>query len=80
MDDEVLEKAVIVVTAKHPTNKSKKITNMSFSHRAMPEEKQRSMLGDEKYSPGVGPAWKSGSACFLSFYKTNVNEPDPGIH
>ena len=45
----------------------------------MPEEKRRSVLGEVKYSPGVGPAWKAGSARFLAFYKALVNEPDPGV-
>ena len=37
------------------------------------------MLGEGKYSPGVEPAWKSGSARFLAFYKALVNDPDPGV-
>ena len=37
------------------------------------------MLGEGKYSPGVGPALKAGSARFLEFYKTLVNNPDPGV-
>ena len=37
------------------------------------------MLGEGKYSPGVGPAWKTGSARFPAFYKTLVNEPDSGV-
>ena len=37
------------------------------------------MLGKGKYSTGVEPAWKSGSARFLEFYKALVNEPGPGV-
>ena len=38
------------------------------------------MLGEGKYSPGVEPAWKVGSARFSDFYKALVNKPDPGVH
>ena len=33
-------------------------------------------MGEGKYSPGVEPAWKVGSARFSAFYKALVNEPD----
>ena len=68
-DGEVLDKATIVVPAKRPTKKTKKRTNVSFPPRVMPAEKRRSVLVEGKYSPGVGPAWKAGSARFLAFYK-----------
>ena len=37
------------------------------------------MLEEGKYSPGVDPAWKAGSARFSDFYKDLVNDPDPGL-
>ena len=37
------------------------------------------VLGESKYSPGVEPAWKEGSAIFSAFYKALLNEPDPGL-
>ena len=46
----------------------------------MPVEKLRSVLGEGRYSPGVDPAWKVGSAHFLDFYKYLVNKPDPVVH
>ena len=42
-------------------------------------EKQRSVLEEGKYSPGVEPDWKAGSARFSDFYKALVNKPDPGV-
>ena len=45
----------------------------------MPAEKRISVLGMDKYSPSVEPAWKVGSACFLAFYKALVNKPDPVV-
>ena len=76
---EVLEKTTIVVPEKRPKKKTKIRTNISFPPQAMPAEKRRSVLGEGKYSPGVGPAWKSGSAHFSAFYKALVNETDPGV-
>ena len=38
------------------------------------------VLGEVNYSPGVEPAWKSGSARFLAFYEALMNNPDPGVH
>ena len=32
------------------------------------------VLVEGKYSPGVGPTWKSGSARFLAFYKALVKD------
>ena len=66
---EVLEKAAIVTPENRPTKKTKKITNVSFTPRAMPAEKRKSVLGEGKYSPGVEPAWKVGSARFRLFTK-----------
>ena len=80
IDGEVLEKAAIVTPEKRPTKKTEKRTNVYFPPRALLAEKQRSVLGEGKYSPCVDPAWKSGSARFLAFYKALVNEPDPGVH
>ena len=79
IDGEVFEKYAIVVPEKRPTEKSKKRTNVLFTPRAIPEKKQRSVLGEGKYSPSVGPAWKAGSDRFLAFYKALVNDPNPGV-
>ena len=79
IDGEVLEKAAIVTPEKRPTKKNEKRTNVSFPPQGMPAEKRRNVLGEGKYSPGVEPAWKVGSACFLAFYESLVNEPDPGV-
>ena len=66
-DGEVLEKAAIVTPEKRTTKKTEKRTNVSFPPQAMLSEKQRSVLGEGKYSPGVKPAWKVGSARFRPF-------------
>ena len=80
IDGEVLEKSSIVTPEKQSTNKTEKRTNVSFPPRAMPAEKQRSVLGEGKYSPSVEPAWKAGNDRFLVFYKALVEKPDPGVH
>ena len=64
---------------KRHTNKTEKKTNVSFTPEDMLAEKQWSGLEEGKYSPGVDPSWKAGSACFSVFYKDLVNEPDPGV-
>ena len=79
MHGEVLEKSAIIVPAKRPTKRANKIKNVSSPPRAMPVVKRRSVLGEGKYSPGVGPAWKAGSSRFSAFYNALVNEPDPGV-
>ena len=79
IDGKVLEKAAIVTPEKRPTKKTEKKTNLSFTTRAMPAEKRMSVLGEGKYSPGVEPTWKVGSANFSDFYKALVNEPYPGV-
>ena len=79
IDIEVIEKARIVTPEKRPTNKTEKITNMPFPPRDIQAMKRRSVLGVVKYSPGIDPAWKAGSARFLAFYKALVNEPGPGV-
>ena len=45
----------------------------------MPEKEGRSMLGEDKYSPGVGPSWKAESDRFLAFYKALVNKSNPDV-
>ena len=79
IDDEFLEKDAIVVPKKLTAKTTKKIMNVLFPARAMPAEKLLSVLGEVRYSPGVGPAWKTGSARFPVFYKTLVNEPYSGV-
>ena len=44
----VLEKAAIVTPENRPTKKTKKRTNVLFTPRAMPAEKQKSVLGEGK--------------------------------
>ena len=44
IDGEVLEKADIVTPEQRPTNKTERRTNVSFPPRAMPAEKQGSVL------------------------------------
>ena len=62
---EVLEKAAIATPKKRPTKKTEKRTNVLFPPQAMPADKRRSVLGEGKYSPGVEPVWKVGSALFF---------------
>ena len=38
------------------------------------------MFGEGKYTRGVEPAWKVGSARFSAFYKALVNRPGPRVH
>ena len=47
IDGEVLEMDAIVIPKNQLTNKTKKRTNVLFPPRAMPEEKRRSVLGEE---------------------------------
>ena len=75
----------IVAPAKPPTKKAKKgilrdSTNNSIPRRSKPAVKRRSVLDEEKDSPGAGPQWKSGSACFLALYDDLVAKPDPAVH
>ena len=69
IDREVLEKAAIIMLKKHPTKETKKRMNVLFPPQTMLVEKQMSGLGEGKYYPGVEPALKAESACFLPFTK-----------
>ena len=79
IDGKVLEKVAIVTPEKRPTKKTDKRVNVLFTPQAMPADKRRSVLEEGKYSPGVDPAWKLGSARFSAFYKALVNDPDPEV-
>ena len=79
---EILEKVFIFVPARLPATKSKKgilrgDKSKLILPRVKPTAKQRSVLEEDKYTPGSGPRWKQVNARFLALYKALLAEPDP---
>ena len=74
-DGEILEKVGVFksVVAEKLTMAGR---SKSVLRGEKPAMKRRSVLDDNKYSPGAGPRWKAGQARFPNLYKALLVRPD----
>ena len=84
VDGEVLEKIAIVTPVKPPAKKSKKGILRGKSARLIlpgvkPKAKRRSVLSEDKYTPGDTSRWKHVSARFPALYRDLLDEPDKAV-